>query len=273
MSGNPYEKSFSGKPLKIPAQAWNTLMDVAQKGNAGGMGGGGIGASAYRRNALVWVQNDSGADVGQFAVLGIDDAGITPTDNLDSFKNEVFLSGVTPTTADYTGWFVVTVAPIADGEMGLAFAAGVFPVKVNMVTSGDSWADVKNSDATQLQSSNIGGAAQILWSESGTGTKWAVVRLGNPSTGGGAGVHFSVLVKANGDDGTNPIYDLYALADTGLGTALNLSGPLVPECSRARFNPSLVAIAPSDGSVGEAYRDIGGAIHLYNLPETVCGSS
>lgn len=179
MSGNPYEKAFSGKRFGIQAQAWNTLMDMAQVQNASGIDGGGIGASAFKRNSLVLVKNNNtSSGVGQFCVLGIDDIGIAPSNNIDSFKNEMFLSCVTPTVADSTGYFVVTVDPIAAGEMGLAFATGVFPVKVNIVDTHHVWADVKDSDTTQLQS-GVSGVAQILWSESGTGSKWAVVRLGN----------------------------------------------------------------------------------------------
>src|SRR5688500_18479400 len=49
---------------------------------------------------VVTVRNDSGADLDQFGVLGIDGAIFTPTDNSNLFKSRVLLKGITPTIAD-----------------------------------------------------------------------------------------------------------------------------------------------------------------------------
>lgn len=81
---------------------------------------------------------------------------------------------------------------------------------------------------------------------------------------------FPVLVKHNGSDGAGPTYDVYALADTGYVTKLNLAGPLSPENSRARWNSGLTITAAPDGTTGEAYYATSGAIVLYNCKETDC---
>jgi hypothetical protein len=75
-----------------------------------------------------------------------------------------------------------------------------------------------------------------------------------------------VIVKQNGTDGTNPLYDLFDLSDTGYTSPLN-DEPLAPVCSRARWNGALVVTAPPDGSHAVAFYTDGG-IELWDLPET-----
>jgi hypothetical protein len=178
--GNPFEKVTKGQRIKIAAAAWNPLMDVARR-EAGRAGMGGADPLQYAGNrSIVRVYNGSGSDVDRFCVLGIDDAQITPTDNPTDFLNFPVISGVTPTAAAHTGWFAITIEPIISGKIGTAVLSGMVPVRVNMIAATDAWADVKDGDATQLQSNALG-SAQILYVESGTGTKWAWVRLGtNP---------------------------------------------------------------------------------------------
>jgi hypothetical protein len=50
-------------------------------------------------------------------------------------------------------------------------------VKIDIVNANHWHADVADNVAANLKSS-AGGAAQIVWKESGTGVKWGVVRLG-----------------------------------------------------------------------------------------------
>lgn len=81
----------------------------------------------------------------------------------------------------------------------------------------------------------------------------------------------TVLVKANGNDGTNPKYDLYAQSDTGYVTKLNLAGALIPQCSRARFQTTVAVTVAVDGSVATAYYDTSEAIQLFDLQESIGG--
>jgi hypothetical protein len=71
--------------------------------------------------------------------------------------------------------------PIASGSIGKARIDGIVAAKIQ-VTAGLEWydhADVTHNDATKL-TLLPSGAAQVLWKEEGTGTKWALIRLGNP---------------------------------------------------------------------------------------------
>ena len=87
-----------------------------------------------------------------------------------------------------------------------------------------------------------------------------------------------VIVKwSAGSDGSSSTfaawtYDVYALADTGYVTKLNLSGAVNPKCSRARIAMCSVTKA-TDGSVGLAYYDTSGAIQIFDLQEVIAQNS
>ncbi len=83
---------------------------------------------------------------------------------------------------EHVGRFVILAEPLADGEIGRAFAHGVCPVKINVEDESHTFADIEDAQTHYLKS-GTSGAAQILWAESGTGEVWAIVRLGVPSVG------------------------------------------------------------------------------------------
>lgn len=130
-------------------------------------------------NALLcFVRNDSGNDVNASSVLGISGVVNSPTANLKRFKSALIFTGVTPLTASHSGKFVVTQKAIKKGNVGLAYVAGLCPVQVSVGSTSDRFADVNNSDVTQLKSGSSG-SAQILFAPSSTGTQWCWVRLEN----------------------------------------------------------------------------------------------
>lgn len=176
------KKVKSGDALVIPAQTFNTFIDAARDFRARQQGSAQTAQQSFRSSGIILVKNASGYDQDRFAVLGIDSPVITPTDNEDEFKNRPALRGVTPAEASHTGRFIILAEPLADGEIGRAFAHGVCPVKVNVINANHRFADVNDGVAGSLKS-GLTGAALILWAESGTGEVWAVVRLGVPSIG------------------------------------------------------------------------------------------
>jgi len=167
-----------GEPIGPPsATVRNAMIDAAldfQRRSASQTARPQMSGSNY---GTVWVRNDSGADVNRYNVLGIDDVIITPTDNLDEFKTRVAFSCITPAVADHFGKFVILLEPLKDGAIGRGLIDGVCPVQINMLDAGHKWADVKDSDEAVLQSGGYG-YAQILWADSGTGTVWAIIRVG-----------------------------------------------------------------------------------------------
>jgi hypothetical protein len=173
----------AGDPLRIPARTWDEILSTiawvkGQRDRTGvGMGGGGRGLVA---GSILWIRNDSGADVSAYSILGITGVVYSPADNLLTFKGEPTLKATTPAWPAHDGNFVVLLDPALAGGLARAIASGFIAAQVS-VAAGDEWldyADVLNGDASKLLLLPSG-AAKVLYRESGTGTKWAVVELGS----------------------------------------------------------------------------------------------
>ena len=182
-----------GDKLRIPAATWNTLLDVARAERDRDHDMEKMMAAALPAFNILKVKNDSGNNVPRFGILGLETPIIEPSDNLDSFKQRPQMLGTTPTTT-HTGKFCILYEPLAIGAIGWAFVSGAAICQINVTVEAHKNADVKNSDRTQLQSATTG-LASILWKESGTGTKWALVRLG---AGGGTD---EKVATSSGNDG------------------------------------------------------------------------
>ncbi len=93
---------------------------------------------------------------------------------LREFARRPVLRGVTPQTPTHTDQFVVAIEPIGQDSIGRAAVSGCFPCRVNIVSAGHKFANIKNNDRRQLQSAACG-VLQLIWKESGTGPeKWAL---------------------------------------------------------------------------------------------------
>ncbi len=101
------------------------------------------------------VKNSSGADRGQFDVLGITRPLFAPSVAFQESKNRIVLDCTSPRTSSHTGKFVVLAEPIKAGQVGRAFASGVFPAKLEIVSAGNKFADVKASTA-ELKTGSTG---------------------------------------------------------------------------------------------------------------------
>jgi len=209
--GDPFRKAISGQPLRVPARTWNAFLEAARS-HRDRQEDLGREARPLGDSGIVLVKNATGSDVGRFSVLGIDGVLITPEDNEAEFLSRTALTGVTPTT-DHRGRFVVLLEPLRGGVLGRAVVTGPAPVQINVNHEDHGWADVKEGDATQLESARTG-AALVLWKESGTGTKWAVVLLGAPRSDEG----FWARVTGHAGAGTNRwSYDFEGVKKTGAG--------------------------------------------------------
>ncbi len=162
----------------------------------------------------------------------------------------------------------------------------LFPVFVAQAGTGSTWEEVVPVNGTlttggprSFTGDTVSGAAIITLAANQS----AVVESKDPGTtnsytrfiaiggGGSSGSFFPVLVSHNGDDGGGlPLYDLYALADTGHVTKLNLSGAIAPEWSVPRTFPTAAVTAAVTNSVGMAYMSVAGPIALYFVIEAGC---
>jgi hypothetical protein len=176
-AGQPLKTRQTGEPFKPSARDWNAFIRTATRPTR-------VPPPAkvedVSSQTVLLVKNNSGADVPRFGVLGIDDFLIGPSLNLSYFQSTPMLAGVTPTAAGHTGYFVIAVEPVPAGSCGRCVIAGMAVAKINMVSAAHLYADVYDGDATKLKSGAVG-SAQILLVQSGTGDKWGLVRIGNPS--------------------------------------------------------------------------------------------
>jgi hypothetical protein len=127
----------------------------------------------------VLVQNTTDADLDRFAVVGLGSTVIhDPATELAAFQDAPLLYGDVPTVPDYVGYFAILQEAIPAGATGRAMAQGITAAQINVIKEGDLYADITDGDSTTL-TSGASGAAQILAIQSGTGSKWGIVRLGS----------------------------------------------------------------------------------------------
>ena len=137
-----------------------------------------------------------------------------------SSRSRPCITGVTP-AAGHAGKFVVLLEPLKANAIGSGLAAGVCPVQVNVTDAGHTFADIASGQCGYL-ASGATGTATILWKESGTGTKWALVRVANASGGGSAGASVfpaKVVAAVSG-----AAYTVREQSCTGAGTFADKSG-------------------------------------------------
>ena len=120
------------------------------------------------------VKNSSGSAVEQYQILKPNAMVITPTDNASGWNQKQTFDTTTPTADDQ---FCITQRAIPNGRFGPAIFSGVTPCKIQVSDASHTHAKAGTSTA-KLESATSGGA-EILWKESGTGEKNAIVRLGN----------------------------------------------------------------------------------------------
>jgi len=178
--GDHLKKVQAGDALEIPAGTFNTFIDTARAYLARQRSTQTGTDRSTRDPDVVLVRNDSGYDLARFEILGVSGVVISPADNLDEFKNAVVLTGTTPSLAEHFGRFVVLLEPLTVGEIGRACASGMCQVRVNVVDEADDYADVRDGSCATLESTDRG-ASYIYWRQSGTGEKWAVVKLSIPA--------------------------------------------------------------------------------------------
>lgn len=167
-------KVAPGQKLAIPAKDWNHIVD-ATNDYLGRTQSIGRRNEPEQRDETILVKNNSGADVVQFAVLGIDGVIFTPTDNLVGFKSNPSLKGVTP-TADHTDNFVICQEPIKSGKVGVARLSGLSVVQISVTSDTDTTCGADDGDSAKLKS-GIGNGV-IVYKENTSGTTWGLVRFG-----------------------------------------------------------------------------------------------
>jgi hypothetical protein len=189
--GDSFQKVQPGDALRIPAPVYNALIDLVR--NSGRGTGAGPSKPSTKDWGIVSILNDTSIDLDVGHVLGIEGPLINPPENEYEFCYRLHLTGIAPLEASHTGKFAVAVEPIPAGGIRRACVSGLCVARVNVTDEDETdWADVSNGDTDYLAAGASGGA-QILWIESGTGIKWAIVRVGG---GGSDSKHWGTLDAA-----------------------------------------------------------------------------
>lgn len=283
MADNPLQRVQPGDPFAFPAETFNVFCETAETvARLRRQFMAGVPQARNLDLGLAWVRNDSGADLARFSVVGLGDPVIGPTANLGQFQARASFAADTPATATHTGKFAILLEPVPAGKIGRAAVAGLCQVQIYVGDAGHTAADVKDADATQLESGTTG-AAQILWKESGTGaSKWAIVRLGPPvpesaakwakvqaghvnfNAGTGAPVRLASVKLLDGDGDELPdAFDVYLPWAAGKhpavfpGDAVVIMDPVAGVPSAGRNEP--VVVSPCDDDARNTVKAFAGA--------------
>ncbi|MDD5698255.1 MAG: hypothetical protein PHH77_06520 [Victivallaceae bacterium] len=177
------QKVAVGEKFTVKANTWNSFIDAANHYKNTRMS---LGSEALRGNAktgIILVSNDSGGLLEQFSPVILDNLIIQP-DNAEKeqeFKSRVpVFSGEKVSADNKDKPFAILQVPLEAEKLGKALLQGITPVKVNIGNESHKYAKL---DASELVSTS-NGIGRILWKESGTGEKWALLQLGGGGSGG-----------------------------------------------------------------------------------------
>lgn len=242
MNSAELKKVNSGDKFAPKAADWNAFIDAAVAVRAGFADQTSNPLLRTSHNGIIPIQNDTGVDLDQFAVLSLDTLLITPTDNEDEFRHRppVF-SGI---AIDIAKPFAILQEPIKAGLIGQAMVAGVTPVIIAISDESAAFAELTVSG---LQSA-ASGIARILWKESGTGTKWAIIHF--PSGGGGGSAVSTFPAKVVSKSGLYHLCDIYANGIDNAASATNQK-VFVLQLNLAETLPAGTWIMVSQSQIGE----------------------
>ncbi len=185
------KKVKAGDSFKPEAKTWNSFIDAALYAKQRQVGMTVKTPSRDTKSGLVLVRNATGQELSQFAAVSLGDLLITPTDNEADFRNNIpVFEAELVTSENNEKPYGILQKPLQQNECGPAMLAGITPVKVVIDDESHEFA---KPDENGLKSSNKG-LARILWKESDTGEKWAVIHLGGAAASACRGP-FEVVIE------------------------------------------------------------------------------
>ncbi len=204
---DPLRKVKAGQSmLGMSARTYNHMVEAA-KANLRDQGKGDEPNRGFQNNpATIKVRNDTGANVGWYGILSLTGQSslIDPGVNLNEFQQLVDMSGITPTKPGQP--FVVVTEPAPTGFIVEAAIVGVVQVQINVTDDTHTWATTTLGDNTKLTSAASASlpAVPILYKQSGTGTKWALVLLPAIQNAASSDGLVAVHVYTSNDTWTKP---------------------------------------------------------------------
>jgi len=249
---------------RIAAREWNAVVDAFASIDVGSTRTIVPPANLFDSNVvLIW--NQSGSTFARFSPFGLK-FNLTPIfnptdpDKVTSYQQHRGMNARSPLTIDTAhGSIGITLDEIPAEGYGRGIISGAVPCKIDILNTLHKYATVKNNNATELVSCTQG-PCRILWREDGTGTRWAIIRLGHSMP-----VFFPVKIipTATGTYGSDSTactktYDVTDANGQSLGTSMT------PQ--KLRPSPGQIKIIPTD-SIGLGYYDIAGTFFLWDANE------
>jgi len=206
MTGNAFRHVYRGEKVHNDAKLQNAVVDLVNSELMKKQNQSSQVAQPVVNPSIIYVRNDSSADVGAFYVLALGDLIITPQ-NESAFKQHIVMAGIEP-VAGYEGRFAVLLEPLAPGKIGKAIVDGICQVRVyiDAETETSEFADI--SDGEFVLRPVADGTARLIWAQDIIGEQWAIVRLGQVSApaAGAFPVTLQVTGGVNGTDSTPATY-------------------------------------------------------------------
>lgn len=160
-----------GEPFRVGATTWNRLLGLLQT-SPGPTGG----AKGFRQSVTCLIWNQTGADLPRFGVVGLGEPVIDPGSNEDEFLRTVAFHGVLAEDGDYDLKWGLTIGPIKSGEFGEVIVQGLAYCYLD-TADAETAGPADDGDVVALTSASCG-LARVLWRQSGSGNKLAIVCLG-----------------------------------------------------------------------------------------------
>ena len=186
---DPFQKFKAGDQLRLSAELQNLTVDTVQAylRDRGDIRGG----RATRGQVVeLLIRNNSGADLNQFAIVGIGTPLVYPGDDDETFFGPLVYDSDEPVTGQpfavlQLNTYSSTIGSGSGsgsgvpGNMVPAIAAGLTLVKVDVQDITDTWADAVTNDYDKLRSQGNPARAEILWPRpfDDIGEKWALVNI------------------------------------------------------------------------------------------------
>ncbi len=173
--GDQFRKVQPGDPLKIPAEAWNALVDLSQQQKNQRHDQLSKDEGSSRQTTLAKVRNQTGVDLDRFSVVALGTPIITPAANPAEFKRQVSFQGLVPSAG--TGpRFGVLLEPLTNNAIGTAAVGGCVITRVSVGAVAYAAAETMVGQNGYLRSVPHG-PASVLWIESTGAVRWAVIRF------------------------------------------------------------------------------------------------
>jgi hypothetical protein len=223
---DPYRKAQRGDRVSFSTLAYNAQLEAAQASRRNRALAQAGALTSSMSSSIILVKNNAagGIALDRFAVLGLDQPIFLPSASLPAFQQAPCFSGIIPAAAVHQLKFCITLEPLLSTQVGRAVVQGAAVVKVNMIASGDTVAGVTDASTAKLTSG--GGPALILWSETGTGDKWAIVALGagtqRAGSPGKASGTISARIAGNYGSGTVLLYKAASGVETSTGITVSV---------------------------------------------------